>query len=306
MDAPQPISTCLPEQNDDDINIKMVDVQSYDVNIDNKKLNFELAKSEDKEYIIFKISDNNLIKKTYFLKLNIDDFYNLNIIFKFHQNIDEVYSFLLDIIKDNKYSIILQNDAIILSFQYQMPGGKKIDINFKLKEYKINEKDLIQKLYSIVEELSKENKKIKEEFKNKIDEFNKIKNKLKIIKEENDQMKKRINKIEEYINNDKNKNKNDNIKKESNLLNSNKTINNINNINEKEEHNIINMTKNEQIQNNKKLNMDLINKIRKEYGKDLDEFSDEKIQKKLEEYDYDIQRTVMELLLGVTIYEIDQ
>ena len=214
-----------------------------------------MAKSKNKEYIIFKISDNNnLIKKTYFLKLNIDGFYNLSIIFKFHQNIDEVYSFLLDIIEDNKYSIKLKNNIIILSFQYQMPGWKIIDINFELKEYKINEKDLIQKLYSIVEELSKENKKIKEEFKNKNDEFNKVKNKLKIIEEENAQIKKRINKIEEYINNDQIKN--NNIKKESNLLNSNK------NINENEHYNIDIINTNEQTQNIKKLDMDLIQKIR--------------------------------------------
>ena len=298
MNAPKPISISTQDQNDDDINLKMVDVQSYDVNIDNKKLNFEFAKSENKEYIIFKISDNNLIKKTYFLKLNIDGFYNLNIIFKFHQNIDEVYSFLLDIIEDNKYSIKLQNDIIILSFQYQMPGRKIIDINFELKEYKINEKDLIQKLYSIVEELSKENKKIKEEFKNKNDEFNKVKNKLKIIEEENDQIKKRINKIEEYINNDQNKN--NNIKKESNLLNSNK------NINENELYNIDIINANDQIQkkNNKKLDMDLIQKIREEYGKDFEEFSDEKIQKELEENDYDFQKTVMELMLRTTKYEL--
>ena len=50
--------------------------------------------------------------------------------------------------------------------------------------------------------------------------------------------------------------------------------------------------------------MDLIQKIRNEYDKDLDEYSDEKIQKKLEETDYDIQITVMELILGTTKYEL--
>ena len=62
----------------------------------------------------------------------------------------------------------------------------------------------------------------------------------------------------------------------------------------------------EQQENKQKLNMDLINKIRNEYGKGLDEFSDEKIQKKLEENDNDFQRTVMELMLGTTQYELQK
>ena len=62
----------------------------------------------------------------------------------------------------------------------------------------------------------------------------------------------------------------------------------------------------EQQENKQNLNMDLINKIRNEYGKDLDEFSDEKIQKKLEENDNDFQRTVMELMLGTTKYELQK
>ena len=83
----------------ENINIKMIDIQSFDINIDNTINKFEFAKSENKKDIIFKISDinNKLSDYYYLLTSNIDNFFNLNIIFKLYQTIDEIYSFLLDI-----------------------------------------------------------------------------------------------------------------------------------------------------------------------------------------------------------------
>ncbi len=173
MEAPIPLEILTINPDDDeDINVKMIDVKTYNINVDNKPFIFELAKSENKQYIIFKISADDInIKKYYYLKLTVNDFHNLNILFNLYNNIDEIYTFLLDIINSKNYSTVLENNSIILNFNYKIPG-RSIDIKFELTERKKNEEDLTKKLYSMVEELIKENKSIKEELKNKSVEIN--------------------------------------------------------------------------------------------------------------------------------------
>ena len=80
-----------------------------------------------------------------------------------------------------------------------MPGEKKININFELVENKINKKDLIEKLYTIVKDLIKENKIIKDELKNKCQELDKVKNEINYLKNENREIKNIIKMLEENI-----------------------------------------------------------------------------------------------------------
>ena len=177
---------------------KIAELNKYDINLENKLYKLELGKSEDKNSIIFKAYEdmNNLNKKYYFLELDIDKFYNLNIIFKLYQSIDEIYSLLKDIIINKKYTANQNKNNFILILQFSMPGGKNIEINFNLIENKIEKEDLIENLYSVVTQLLKENKLIKEE--------------NKLIKEENKIIKERLKNIEEYIDNKK-KEKNNNV-----------------------------------------------------------------------------------------------
>ena len=121
-----------------DIVLKMIDTKSFDININNKIFKFEFSKSENKENIIFKLSEKNegLKDKFYLLQLNMNEFNKLNALFSLYQNIDEIYSFLLNLIIDKKYSFAIKNNMIILILQFPMPGGKIIDINLELKEIK--------------------------------------------------------------------------------------------------------------------------------------------------------------------------
>ena len=177
---------------------KITELNKYDINLENKLYKLELGKSEDKKSIIFKAYEdmNNLNKKYYFLELDIDKFYNLNIIFKLYQSIDEMYSLLKEIIISKKYTANQNKNNFILILQFSMPGGKNIEINFNLTENKIKKEDLIENLYSVVTQLLKENKLIKEE--------------NRLIKEENKIIKERLKNIEEYIDNKK-KEKNNNV-----------------------------------------------------------------------------------------------
>ena len=167
---------------------KIAELNKYDINLENKLYKLELGKSEDKKSIIFKAYEdmNNLNKKYFFLELDIDKFYNLNIIFKLYQSIDEIYSLLKEIIINKKYTANQNKNNFILILQFSMPGGKNIEINFNLIENKIEKEDLIENLYSVVTQLLKENK---------------------LIKEENKIIKERLKNIEEYIDKKKEKEK---------------------------------------------------------------------------------------------------
>ena len=198
-----------PNKGNKDISLKMKDIKCFDISLENKPYIFEFAKSENKENIIFKISENltSLRKDNfYLLYLNINEFNKLNPIFSLYQNIDEIYSFLLNLINDKKYSVSLKNKSVILTIKLPMPGGKIIDINLELIENKIGKEELIENLYITINELMKENQLIKNEqklinneMKNKNDELNNVKNELKNLKTENEQIKNKLKNIEELL-----------------------------------------------------------------------------------------------------------
>ena len=186
----------------------MIDIKSYDLNINNKSYKLDFAKYEDKANIIFQLYKNNKLQNPYYiLYKNIEAFHQLNIFFKLYKNIDEIYKLLLDILNKKKYSIKQNKNNINLIFEFSMPGGKNIDITFELKEKIINKDDLIKSLYEAVDELLDENIKIKEDLKEKEDVLNKVQKKLKYLSDENIKINNKLDNIEKYINmkNDKEK-----------------------------------------------------------------------------------------------------
>ena len=192
METAKPIMVETPKMIKKEIS-KITELNKYYIDLGNKFYKLELGKSEDKKSIIFKAYEdmNNLNKKYYFLELDIDKFYNLNIIFKLYQSIDEIYSLLKGIIINEKYTAYQNKNNFILILQFSMPGRKNIEIDFNLIENKVEKEDLIENLYSVVTQLLKENKLIKEE--------------NKLIKEENTIIKERLKNIEEYIDKKKEK-----------------------------------------------------------------------------------------------------
>ena len=183
MEAAKPIEIETNKELENNA-LKIINTKKFDIDLNDKKYILEFSKSENSKFIIFKISENNnFIDKYFSLNLNIDNFYGINVLFRLYQSIDEIYTFLFDIIIAKKYSVISKDNTIILNLEFPMPGGKLVDIKFELKENKIEKDDLIQKLYETVDTLLKENKLIKDEqnllrneLKNKNDELEKIKN----------------------------------------------------------------------------------------------------------------------------------
>ena len=222
MDAPNPINNEIPNSMEIQ-DIKIIDIKSFDIYLSNNLFILELGKSEDKKNIIFKMYiNNNLINNYYLLHLNINDFYNLNILFRLYQSIDEIYNLLSDILISKKYSIIPKDNTIILVLQFTIPGGKLIDIDFNLIGNKIKKEDLIEKLFSIVRDLLKENKLMKDEFNKKNNEIEKINNEIKYLKDENTQIKNELNNIKDYISKQQKEEKNNNDFNTSYIINNKK------------------------------------------------------------------------------------
>ena len=195
----EPIQLETPKDNlIDPIDAKMIDINIFDIDINNKKFQLEYGKSENNKNIIFKVKESNinLVNSIYSLTLNINELHNISTIFTLYQNIDEIYIFLLDIIKSKKYSVLLKENKIVLIFQISMPGGKIIDINFDLNEVQIKKDDLMRQLNSVVNELLEENKSIKNDIKNKNNELENVKNSYNNLANENVQIKNKLKNIE--------------------------------------------------------------------------------------------------------------
>ena len=122
-----------------------------------------------------------------------------------------------------------------------MPGGKKIDIKFELKEKKINTDNLIRNLALKVEELSKENKlikneqeKLKEELLKKNNEYDNIKKELNTKNLEIQELKKELVLLKNSLKNIENSIR---LKKEEDKKNIN-DLNTKNNLKKKEQEDI--------------------------------------------------------------------
>ena len=151
MEAAEPITPMKPSEFNDDEEQKIKDANTFNIELNNEKYKLDFGKSENDKKIIFKISkDCNIISDYFILILKEEDFQNLNPIFKIYQNIDEIYSLLIDILNDKKYSLTEKNKSLVLTMKFNIYKGKEIDIEFNLREKKAKKEDMINNLYSLV------------------------------------------------------------------------------------------------------------------------------------------------------------
>ena len=207
MEAPTPIKSEKCDKKDDIINQK--DIKIFNIKHKDKVYKLELGKSENSKLIMFKISNpNDLIGKNFILKMDLEDFYELNKIFTFYTNIDEIYTSILNILTENKYKMTVENSEILFILEFPIPGNKIIDINFVLAESKPNKNELINNIYSLVNKLLEENKAIKNDIKNLYikqelmqEEINKKNNEIQNLKNELICLKNGNSESETYIDN---------------------------------------------------------------------------------------------------------
>ena len=164
MEAAQPVQSVASEGKN--ITKKEKDIKLWNINFDNKEFTFELSKSENKENIIFKLINYKEFSSNYYtLQANQEELYNLSPLFKMYQNIDEIYSLLFDAINNKQYRLEKKEQNVILTLDFYIFKEKKVDISFNLKEQQLKKEDYsIEQLYLLIQNLSDENKSIKEEF----------------------------------------------------------------------------------------------------------------------------------------------
>ena len=129
----------------------MVDIKSFDIDLNKEKYTIELAKSENEKNIIIKIYNENQKKLKYYISYrNKESFYDLDNFFKLYQSVNDLYNLLLDIINNKQYSLDVKHNHLILNLNFFFPGGKKINIDFKLNEEKVKKGELVDELYGTV------------------------------------------------------------------------------------------------------------------------------------------------------------
>ena len=192
----------------------ITEVKSVDVEFNGKNYIFQLGKSENNKNIIFKISQKRSQNfSIYSAYINLNQFNNIHSFFSFYSTINEIYGLLLKNINEKKFTFSIKNDRYVITFEFLMPGNKVVNVDFYLKEEKIDNAKIINNMYSIIDKLEEDNNNFKEEIKNLKNEDKKLredldiknkeiinlKNEISEIKEENKLIKEKIKSIEENI-----------------------------------------------------------------------------------------------------------
>ena len=162
---------------------------------DEKGQNYEIEIALTNDSIIFKSEINNeVITKRY---SNIYSFEKLkkNIIFSFLENIEDIYEQLEVYIKDDQVNSKLNENNLIITLITRVK--KYPEITFELKQEVMDNKQIINILIDKVAKLELKNKDLESEIKN--------------LKAENEKIKINLNTINDYINEQKEKERIKNI-----------------------------------------------------------------------------------------------
>ena len=223
--------------------------KTVDVEFNNNKYILELGKSENNKNIIFKMShkkSHNLSKYTAYI--NFNQFNNINYIFSFYNNLNEIYALLITNLNEKKFSISIKDDRYVITFNFLMPGDKLVNVDFYLKEEKISNSMVLNDVFTLVDKLEEENnkfkeeinllkaedKKLKDELDNKNNEIIYLKNEVNQIKKENEIIKEKMKFFEDKLNNLSNNIinnvniKHEKINRDNNIEKNNKIKNEIN------------------------------------------------------------------------------
>ena len=166
------IDLITPEEEEDKLNYKEFFLEEYYLKIGyfNEKIFI----------IVYNIEKLDGIR--YEINIKLENIYKLNDIFKSFNNIEEMYIGFLKLINENKYMIKMDENNIIFSFILTDILNNKKEINFTLKNNKIENNEYINILSNEIKKLRNNNKILNE------------------LKEENKQIKNEIIKLKNLIN----------------------------------------------------------------------------------------------------------
>ena len=153
-------------------------IQSFDISLEEKLFSIEISIDEKEENILFKgYEKSNVSKFIYKNTYNSKKLLEISKTFKICDDFKEIYETILQKFFDKEISLLL-NDNLNINFEFILPNKKIDKISFVLQREKINENELIEKLFENI--IFLQEKKIF--YKNKLKFYHQKKNKNLLLK----------------------------------------------------------------------------------------------------------------------------
>ena len=129
MEAAKPIKYETPSENINGENFDLV--KELIIKKNNEKYKIQLGTRENNNYLVIKSFSNSSKNLCYYQEIyNIYELQNISKIFSLYEGIEEVISFLKNILSD----IEEKKDFLIIIFKAFLPNGENQLIKFKLKK----------------------------------------------------------------------------------------------------------------------------------------------------------------------------
>ena len=139
--------------------------QSFDISLKEKLFSIEISIDEKKELISFKgYEKSNVSKFIYTNNYNSKKLLEMSKTFKICDDFKEIYETILQKFNDKEISLIL-NDNLNINFEFILPNKKIDKISFVLNKEKINENELVEKLFENIIFLQEKNNFLEEQIK---------------------------------------------------------------------------------------------------------------------------------------------
>ena len=149
-------------------------IESENFKLQNDEYLLEMALYSD-DFIEFKITQNSpTAAYCYSEKFNFKKITDISYLNPNGLDMKKVYKIYKMLINDNKIDLILSQDKNIMTIHYKTSVNyEDTDVNIELKKKTLKDEDIINKLMKVVDELKKENEKMKKDIDFLMGEFNK-------------------------------------------------------------------------------------------------------------------------------------
>ncbi|ORX79221.1 hypothetical protein BCR32DRAFT_246560 [Anaeromyces robustus] len=170
-----------------------------------EKYSFRVEYNKRKNCFIELFVEKENIIDGYFYntKMNFSEFTESKKLFRFCDNLEEIYNLISKLIDENLVSIkeIINDNQLILLLKMFVSGSEEpLTAKIKLLKNKFDQSDLINKLYERIEELTFKEHDIDGVTEMLSEKIDKLEGELKAIKKENSELKKNIINIKNDIN----------------------------------------------------------------------------------------------------------
>ena len=186
--------------------LQLKEAKEFDIIIEKDTFHLKVAKIKDKNSIIIYATKINQLSDFFYESiLSFDDFVKLDKIFRAYDELDEIFSIIVDCFQEKKIVIKeVKDDELQLGIKFMSLTGKEkiVDINLNKKE--INQDSIIKELCKKINLLEEENKSLKNENKNIKEELKTMRNELDEVKKWQKNKEEEINKLIEIKRDEKN------------------------------------------------------------------------------------------------------